>query len=106
MYEDCAGGGGRCGDWVKAGAEVEGEETVMAERSQAWIDHDHEFITTTITRDHYYDYDVKFCVTCDAEAGKSGIPSNKHFEHPKGCKCYWCVWCDCDKLRQREAVRV
>ncbi len=23
-------------------------------------------------------------------------------EHPRGCECYWCVYCDCPELIKRE----
>ena len=68
-----------------------------------YAEHIHEFITSIVTRDHYYDYEVEHCVICDNEASKLGLPTNRHFEHPKGCKCYWCVWCVCDGVVKREA---
>lgn len=78
------------------------ENNVAATTISVSWDHVHNFTTTIITRDHYYDYEVKYCLVCDQLATASGIPTNKHFRHPKGCKCYWCVWCLCSELNARE----
>ena len=69
-----------------------------------WPDHEHFFYTVTITQDHYNDIEFKACRLCDEAASQSGISSNKHFEHPRGCKCYWCVYCQCPKLLEREVA--
>lgn len=69
-----------------------------------WPNHQHVFRTLIVTRDHYYDEELIYCIICDKAAKQSNIPHNKHFEHPKGCKCYWCVYCECDNLRKRESL--
>lgn len=67
-----------------------------------WPNHEHNFLQVIRTTDHYNDVEINFCTLCDQMASQSDIPTKRHFEHPKGCKCYWCVYCDCDKLRARE----
>ncbi len=67
-----------------------------------WPNHEHQFTQTIKTTDHYNDVEINHCVLCDRAASASGIPTKKHFEHPKGCKCYWCVYCDCPELIARE----
>ena len=67
-----------------------------------WPNHRHGFQQVIVTTDHYNDVEINFCGLCDEAAKQSGIPDNKHFEHPKGCKCYWCIYCKCSKLLKRE----
>lgn len=67
-----------------------------------WSNHQHSFRTIIHTSDHYYEESVTYCILCNEMAIQSGIPDNRHFEHPKGCKCHWCVYCLCSKLCERE----
>jgi hypothetical protein len=67
-----------------------------------WPNHQHIFKQSTRTTDHYCDYEINHCTLCDMAADDSGIPENRHYEHPKGCKCYWCIYCRCSKLEERE----
>ncbi len=67
-----------------------------------WPNHQHVFTQVVKTTDHYNDVEINYCLLCNQAASQSGISRNKHFEHPKGCKCYWCVYCDCSKLLERE----
>jgi len=67
-----------------------------------WPNHEHFYQRIILTRDHYGDVEIIFCRICDQAASQSGIPGNRHFEHPKGCRCYWCAYCRCPKLLERE----
>lgn len=67
-----------------------------------WSNHQHVFQQVMHTSDHYYDTEINFCVLCNKAASQSRTPTNKHFEHPKGCKCFWCVYCECPELVERE----
>ena len=67
-----------------------------------WPNHEHVFTQTTRTTDHYNDVEINHCVLCDRASAASGITTREHHKHPKGCKCYWCVYCNCDKLQERE----
>ena len=67
-----------------------------------WPNHQHVFKDSTRTRDHYYDYTITHCVLCDKAAEASGISTKEHHKHPKGCKCYWCIYCPCTELVARE----
>lgn len=67
-----------------------------------WPNHQHTFKTHIVTLDHYVDEAVKFCTLCEEIANQSGIPTRQHYKHPKGCKCYWCVYCTCPELYKRE----
>lgn len=69
-----------------------------------WANHQHLMYTAIVTHDHYYDEEVTACRLCDRASAQSGIPTNKHFTHPKGCKCYWCAYCKCNELRKREEI--
>lgn len=70
-----------------------------------WSNHQHTFWQVIRTTDHYNDVEIIFCDLCNRAANQSDIPINKHFKHPKGCKCYWCVYCNCPKLQEREKQR-
>ena len=54
-----------------------------------WPNHEHQFHQIIKTTDHYNDEVVNYCLICDQMVSQSGIPTDRHFEHPKGCKCYW-----------------
>lgn len=67
-----------------------------------WPNHQHVFQQVIRARDHYNDVEINFCSLCDEAAKQSNISINRHFEHPKGCRCYWCAYCNCPKLQDRE----
>lgn len=67
-----------------------------------WPDHLHFFTHVIRTTDHHHHTEINYCRLCNQAAGQSGILTNRHFEHPKGCKCYWCVYCRCPQLLERE----
>lgn len=67
-----------------------------------WPNHLHFFVNSQDPPDHYIEAEINFCRLCDAAAKQSGIPIDRHFEHPKGCKCYWCVSYKCSELRKRK----
>jgi hypothetical protein len=67
-----------------------------------WSNHEHAMTQVVKTTDHYNDVEINYCHLCNEMASQSGIPTKKHYEHPKGCKCYWCVYCDCPELVKRE----
>lgn len=67
-----------------------------------WPNHEHVFTTTVRTTDHYNDVEINHCTLCDRAAKTSGIQVHEHYKHPKGCKCYWCIYCNCAELVARE----
>lgn len=67
-----------------------------------WQNHQHQIHQTIKTSDHYNDEEINHCLICDSLAANSGIPTREHYKHPKGCLCYWCVYCVCNEVRKRE----
>ncbi len=69
-----------------------------------WANHGHFFCEVPARGGGCYSDmdDVKVCHWCEGAANASTIPNNKHYEHPKGCQCYYCVECKCEDLRKRE----
>ena len=69
-----------------------------------WETHRHILTKRTYKSWHHHSDDeiADVCILCDIAAEKSNIPTVRHFEHPEGCKCYWCVFCVCEKTKERE----
>lgn len=67
-----------------------------------WAAHTHVFTLRTYSSGCYHSVEDEVCMICDQAAGQSGMPKKEHFKHPKGCHCYWCVFCRCAKLYERE----
>lgn len=72
-----------------------------------WEAHTHVMVSAMCGGGDHYSGDVErdVCVWCEAAASKSGIAVKEHFKHPKGCKCYWCVFCECQEVLQRESSK-
>ena len=69
-----------------------------------WANHGHIFkLVTRRGGDSYTDTADEICRICEVAARQSGIPTNEHYKHPKGCKCYWCVFCICHEVYVRES---
>lgn len=46
--------------------------------------------------------DGEACVLCNEASRQAGLPEKEHFKHPKGCQCYWCVFCKCPEVTKRD----
>lgn len=72
----------------------------------AWENHVHQLEEAWYKSGCYSDYCDQVCKICNLAASQSGIPNKEHAKHPNGCKCYWCIFCRCSAVidRDKEAV--
>lgn len=90
--------------------DTEGTEVVITTTTKfLWEAHKHQFVKRHWRGSSCYSdgRDANVCTLCDAARKEmdppgEAFPEKQHHRHPRGCRCYWCVFCRCREVEERD----